>query len=60
MLKTFTHLSQEYPRGHSNISVVHMHNQRNAKKGSFFETEHESGESWLGQNLAVFMKKGSF
>ena len=42
---------------HLNDSVVHMRNQRNAKKGLFFEAEHDSRESRLGVKMCLFMTK---
>ena len=38
----------------SNNSVVHMHDQKNMKKGLFFEAERESH---LGVKLCLFLRK---
>ena len=43
--------------GHSN-TVVHMRDQRNAKKGLFFETEPDSQDSRLGVKIYLFSRKG--
>ena len=48
------------PGGHSNTSVVHMLDQRNMKKGFFFEPEHDLRESRLGSKRACFQEKESF
>ena len=40
---------------HSNNSAVHMHDQRNTKKGLFF-----GGITFRGQNLPFFENKGPF
>ena len=44
VLNNTSHLVDD-PRGHSNNSVVHMRDQKNAKKGLFFEAERDSHES---------------
>ena len=43
-----TNMSGRGGGAHWNTGVTHMHKQRNAKNGSFFETEFDSGESRLG------------
>ena len=43
--------------GHSNNSVVHMHDQRNVKKGLFFEAKRDSRESRLGVKMCLFLRK---
>ena len=43
--------------GHSNNSVVHMHDQRNRKKGLFFEARRDSHESRLGVKMYLFSRK---
>ena len=46
---------------HSNTSVVLMHDQRNMKKGLFFETERNSQDLQLGVKMCQFFKeKGPF
>ena len=42
---------------HLNNSVVHMRDQRNTKKGLFFEAEHDSRESRLGVKMCLFLRK---
>ena len=44
---------------HLNNSVVHMRDQRNAKKGLFFEAE-RARIAIRGQNVPIFKKKGPF
>ena len=43
--------------GHSNNSVVHMRDQRKAKKGLFFEAGRDSRESRLGVKMCLFRKR---
>ena len=44
--------------GHSNNSVVHMHDQRNEKKGLFLRLNMILGNR--GQNVPIFKKQGPF
>ena len=43
--------------GHSNYGAVHMHDQRNTKKGLFFEAKCDSHESRLGVKMCLFLRK---
>ena len=57
----FIFLSNYPPGDHLNNSVVHMRDQRNEKKGCFFEAERDSRErrtTIRGQNVPIFEKKG--
>ena len=45
------------PEDHLNNSVVHMRDQRNAKKGLFFEADRDWRESGLGVKMCLFMRK---
>ena len=42
---------------HWNTSIVHMRDQRNVKKGLFFETKRDSRESRLGVKMCLFSRK---
>ena len=42
---------------HLNNSVVHMRDQRNAKKGLFVEAEHDLPKSRLGVEMCLFLRK---
>ena len=50
----------QYWEGHLKTSVVHTRDQRSAKKGLFFESEHDSGELQLGVKMCLFQEKESF
>ena len=45
------------PGGHSNNSVVHMLDKRNAKKGLFFEAKRNSRKLRLGIKICLFLRE---